>query len=61
MDGRWVTESEAVLQDRSIDASSRTGDALTYEKQLLWTLVVLLLPLLGQILWCFLDPRSGRT
>jgi len=31
------------------------------EKKLLWTLVVVLLPLLGLILWFFLGPRSGRT
>jgi succinate dehydrogenase/fumarate reductase cytochrome b subunit len=30
------------------------------EKKLLWTLVVVLLPLLGLILWFFLGPRSGR-
>jgi Phospholipase_D-nuclease N-terminal len=30
------------------------------EKKLLWTLVVLLLPLLGLILWYFLGPREGR-
>ena len=31
------------------------------EKKLLWTLVVLLLPLLGLILWFFLGPRGGKT
>jgi hypothetical protein len=31
------------------------------EKKLLWTLVVLLLPVLGLILWFFLGPRGGRT
>ncbi len=31
------------------------------EKKLLWTIVVLLLPLLGLILWYFLGPRGGRT
>ncbi len=31
------------------------------EKKLIWTLVVLLLPLLGLILWYFLGPRDGRT
>ena len=31
------------------------------EKKLLWTVVVLLLPLLGLILWFFLGPRDGRT
>jgi hypothetical protein len=31
------------------------------EKKLLWTVVVLLLPLLGLILWYFLGPRSGRA
>jgi len=33
----------------------------TNEKKLIWTLVVLLLPLLGLILWFFLGPRGGRT
>jgi hypothetical protein len=31
------------------------------EKKLIWTLVVLVLPLLGLILWYFLGPRDGRT
>jgi hypothetical protein len=31
------------------------------EKKLIWTLVVLLLPLLGLILWFFMGPRDGRT
>jgi succinate dehydrogenase/fumarate reductase cytochrome b subunit len=31
------------------------------EKKLLWTIVVLLLPLLGLILWYFLGPRGGKT
>ena len=31
------------------------------EKKLLWTLVVILLPLLGLILWFFLGPRGGKT
>lgn len=31
------------------------------EKKLLWTLVVLLLPVLGLILWYFLGPRDGKT
>ena len=31
------------------------------EKKLLWTLVVILLPLLGLILWYFLGPRGGKT
>ena len=31
------------------------------EKKLIWTLVVVLLPLLGLILWYFLGPRGGRT
>ena len=31
------------------------------EKKLLWTIVVLLLPLLGLILWFFLGPRGGKT
>jgi succinate dehydrogenase/fumarate reductase cytochrome b subunit len=31
------------------------------EKKLLWTVVVVVLPLLGLILWFFLGPRGGRT
>ena len=31
------------------------------EKKLLWTVVVILLPLLGLILWFFLGPRGGKT
>jgi hypothetical protein len=31
------------------------------EKKLLWTLVVVLLPLLGLILWFFLGPRDGKA
>jgi hypothetical protein len=31
------------------------------EKKLLWTLVVILLPVLGLILWFVLGPRGGRT
>jgi Phospholipase_D-nuclease N-terminal len=31
------------------------------EKKLLWTLVVVLLPVLGLLLWYFLGPRDGRT
>jgi hypothetical protein len=31
------------------------------EKKLLWTVVVILLPVLGLILWYFLGPRGGRT
>jgi len=30
------------------------------EKKLIWTLVVVLLPVLGLILWFFLGPRDGR-
>ncbi len=29
-------------------------------KKLLWTVLVLVLPLLGLILWFFLGPRGGR-
>ena len=29
------------------------------EKKLIWTVAVVLLPLLGLILWYFLGPRSG--
>ncbi len=35
--------------------------AASNEKKLLWTLVVVLLPVLGLILWFFLGPRGGRT
>ena len=35
--------------------------SVSNEKKLLWTLVVLLLPVLGLILWFFLGPRDGRT
>jgi succinate dehydrogenase/fumarate reductase cytochrome b subunit len=31
------------------------------EKKLIWTLVVVLLPLLGLILWYFLGPRDGKA
>ena len=30
-------------------------------KKLLWTLLVLLLPVVGLILWFFLGPRGGRN
>jgi hypothetical protein len=30
-------------------------------KKLIWTLVVLLLPLLGLVLWFFLGPRGGKS
>jgi hypothetical protein len=30
-------------------------------KKLVWTVVVLVLPVLGLILWFFLGPRGGRT
>lgn len=33
----------------------------TNEKKLLWTIVVVLLPLLGLILWYFLGPRTGKS
>lgn len=29
-------------------------------KKLVWTLAVVLLPVLGLVLWFFLGPRSGR-
>ena len=35
--------------------------SVSNEKKLLWTLVVVLLPLLGLILWYFLGPRDGRA
>jgi len=30
-------------------------------RKVLWTVLVILLPLLGFILWYFLGPRTGRT
>jgi hypothetical protein len=30
------------------------------EKKVLWTVVVILLPVLGFILWFFIGPRTGR-
>ena len=30
-------------------------------KKVLWTVLVILLPVLGFILWFFLGPRTGRT
>ena len=30
-------------------------------KKVLWTVLVLVLPVLGVILWYFFGPRSGRT
>jgi hypothetical protein len=35
--------------------------SVSNEKKLLWTLVVVLLPLLGLILWFFLGPRDGKV
>jgi succinate dehydrogenase/fumarate reductase cytochrome b subunit len=35
--------------------------AASNEKKLIWTLVVVLLPLLGLILWYFLGPRDGKV
>jgi len=37
------------------------GSSASNERKLLWTLIVVLLPLLGLILWYFLGPRDGRT
>ena len=31
------------------------------EKKLIWTLAVVLLPVLGLILWFFLGPRDGKA
>ena len=31
------------------------------EKKLIWTIAVVLLPVLGLILWYFLGPRGGRA
>ncbi|HVN34874.1 MAG TPA: PLDc N-terminal domain-containing protein [Casimicrobiaceae bacterium] len=35
--------------------------SVSNEKKLLWTLVVVLLPLLGLILWFFLGPRDRKA
>ena len=35
--------------------------SVSNEKKLLWTLVVVLLPLLGLILWFSLGPRDRKT
>lgn len=35
--------------------------SVSNERKLLWTLVVVLLPLLGLILWFFLGPRDGKV
>jgi hypothetical protein len=35
--------------------------SVSNEKKLIWTIAVLLLPLLGLILWFFLGPRGGRA
>lgn len=31
------------------------------DKKLLWTVLVLVLPVLGFVLWYFLGPKTGRT
>jgi hypothetical protein len=33
----------------------------TTANKVLWTVLVILLPVLGVILWYFLGPRTGRT
>lgn len=35
--------------------------SVSNEKKLLWTIVVVVLPVLGLILWFFLGPRDGRV
>jgi succinate dehydrogenase/fumarate reductase cytochrome b subunit len=35
--------------------------SVSSEKKLIWTLAVVLLPVLGLILWFFLGPREGRA
>ena len=35
--------------------------SVSNEKKLIWTIAVVLLPLLGLILWFFLGPRGGRA
>ncbi len=38
-----------------LQSSADTG------KKVLWTVVVILLPVLGFILWYFMGPRTGKT
>jgi hypothetical protein len=35
--------------------------SVSNEKKLIWTIAVVLLPLLGLILWYFLGPRDGKA
>ena len=35
--------------------------AVSNEKKLLWTIAVVLLPVLGLMLWYFLGPRGGKA
>lgn len=35
--------------------------SVSNEKKLIWTIAVVLLPLLGLILWFFLGPRGGKA
>jgi Phospholipase_D-nuclease N-terminal len=35
--------------------------SVSNEKKLIWTIAVVLLPLLGLILWYFLGPRNGKV
>jgi phospholipase D-like protein len=35
--------------------------AVDTTKKAIWTLVILLLPVLGVVLWFFLGPRTGKT
>ena len=35
--------------------------SVSNEKKLIWTIAVVLLPLLGLILWYFLGPRDRKT
>lgn len=37
------------------------GSSASNGRKLLWTLIVLLLPLIGLILWFLMGPRSGRA
>ncbi|MGB0722790.1 MAG: PLDc N-terminal domain-containing protein [Gammaproteobacteria bacterium] len=37
------------------------GSAEPVMPKLLWTLLILFLPLIGLIIWWFLGPRSGRV
>ena len=35
--------------------------SVSNEKKLIWTIAVVLLPVLGFVLWFFLGPRNGKS